>query len=275
MQALSAYNRRVRKPGLYVPSGVPKIDWMHPITLGLAGCWLPGIEPCYNLVNGVAAPRTGSHRSKLETYGPAADFAGGDANYFTVSPGAILAGQANFSIVAQAQARSVGEVNAGNPIYCERVAAGNAILKLNQANYGGLGGPLEFTYRNDGGTLLQYKPSGSTISDTGMHVFGLSKSNATGGVRMFNDGAMLGAATSWVSNDTLTSSPVYIAFEPADAKGWWGPISFVAVWKRALSDSEQASLSRNLFQFLIPCEAGLPVLHFASAFAAHRFFNVF
>lgn len=255
--------------GVIKPPGIPRIDWTNPITAGLAGVWVLGNGPVRNLVTGEMAVQGGTLTPKPYIAGMESYFQGQDgtaSNYYTVRNSKIIGGSLSWSVMAGAVITSGhtcnGTTNNGYDLYVERGTSGNDIIKLNVC----AGGPPYLgpgtTYRNDAGTLVQ--PGYNTVSpnDNGFHIYAATK-NGDGGSNNFipyQDGAVPtgscqhGCTLSWSTNDNFTDASVKatIGRDIANTnEGWPDGISFVYVWKTALTRTQVVSLSANPYQFLI------------------------
>lgn len=250
--------------GTIKPPGIPRIDWSNPLTVGLKGYWiLNGNAAVRNLVTGEAAVQSGTVTPSPTAAGIGANFHDQEAtasNYYTVHTGPILGGSANFSIVTGAilNTNHSCQTNAGEySIYAERAPTGMDIIKMAYCPGGVLAQSTPvFTYRNDGGTLVQ---PGSVLStaynDNKFHVSVASKHSNVGSnnVILYMDGKPF-ASANWTTDDHFTDSGILteIGRDPASTStGWGNYISFVAIYNVPLTQAQAISISKNPYQFLV------------------------
>lgn len=231
--------------GTIKPSGQPIIDINSPLSFGLTRMWmLDGQKLTNDLITGETSSQVGTISSSVGYQGKAAYFQGQNnakTNYYTVHTGAILGGSASWSIVAGTQllAAHSGNNAEAYAIYCERAASGNDILKLEvgkQANQT----QIVQVYRNDAATLIQ-NIGGSNLNDGKFHVLACTKNGSgSNNAIVYVDGVSK-ATASWNTNDTFTNAGLTstIGADIADnGSGWPDYISFVALYKRALTQQE-------------------------------------
>ncbi len=260
------------------PTGKVTIDWNNGLTHRMVGCWAfayPG--DISNLVNGRSGVIQGTLHDPIYTsnqYGPCWQGATfntqGTYNYIRTLPlgSTHLANNANFSVFVLVNRENASEGSVFNScIYAERAASGNNLLTLG-VDPSTSNTQLYFAYRNDAGSILLMR-SANNVVPQGRFVFvGLTKSNGTNGCRMFAGGALVQTATWGGANDTFTNANLAanIGRDETEPSSWAGKIGFVAIWTRALSDSEHLSLATRPWQFLISAEYEMPVLFSAPSF---------
>jgi len=147
----------------------------------------------------------------------------------------------------------------GNAIYSERAAIGNDIYKLSLAypsageNASNL--TVEFTYRNDGGTLLQRRMLAPNANNGADHIVALTKNGTAH--RVYFNGVAGPNTTAFGSSSTAFSNAGLGCVIGNDLGGgakaaWNGFIRLVLLYSRALSPVEIASLSANPWQAYEP-----------------------
>jgi hypothetical protein len=151
-----------------------------------------------------------------------------------VKSGVILAGQANFSILAWAKFNT-GAANQ-SVVYCERAAAGSDILKF-QADLGSGVNKLLFSYRDDAAVVNQV--TGNTlIKDGQWHPIAVTKAGTT--LKLYVDGR-LDKTSTLTTGDTLTNASMSsrigsdIASAGETMDGW---LAKVAVYRSTLTDTQ-------------------------------------
>lgn len=126
----------------------------------------------------------------------------------------------------------------GRAIYAERAASGNDIFKLDYSDDTSLGRPF-FTWRNDGGTLTQVRPSSGTYNNQWVTFDVVVAGTA---VTIYINGVSAGTGTVSTKNFTDAGLDSRIG---GDARGtaatWGGNISSVRIHSVALSASEIAA----------------------------------
>lgn len=245
--------------GRYKPTGIPIINWNDPRTLGLVKAFiLNGNMAPFDLVNFTVATATGTVTPRASHGGQNAYFQGQDnalTNYYTVKSGTILGGQASFSVIAGAALLSTHNTTGGGSytIYSERATSGNDILKLCMSTGTANTSPINFTYRNDAGTLIQPK-SASNSNDGLFHVYALTKNGSgSNNANVFTDGKNV-ATASWNTNDTFTNASIKstIGGDVGDTtSGYPDYIHFVYLYNISLSTAIISSLSADPYGFLI------------------------
>lgn len=149
---------------------------------------------------GLPGPEMGGDDRAAGYSGP-----GATPSYLLCKSGAILAGQSTFSIEAFIRTNQALDTG-GRPIYCERGASGNDILKLEIAPTPQGQGQCGLTYRDDAGHLSQ--PVAQTpVNDNRWHLVGVTCNIGTGAVAFYCDGRPDGTATLTAStNATMTNT---------------------------------------------------------------------
>lgn len=240
------------------PQNLIGIDWSNPITKGMEFCYLPGILT--NLVNRTSlATRRDTNTKTLGTaiYTPGTATTNG-VNV-TNGSGKLLGPLQQSSLIAFSSTTagliSVGSntdgliSTNGNAIYSERAASGNDIYKLCwSCDSNALTLYAEFTYRNDGGTLLQHRINIGR-KNNGIPIFSAVTKNGTA---HYVYCAGLGASGTFGSSSTAFTDAGLQRLINADlgdgTASWNGVTYFVIGFSRTLSINELNSLNKNPWQ---------------------------
>lgn len=218
---------------------------------GVTAFWLFGYGPPLNVIGPYPfIQTTGNPAHYSGPRGP--EYFGINSpnnNYWTVRTGAILGGKANFSIVAGARQNGNSGGNAAM-IYSERAASGNDIINL------GLAGStsnrrFSFTYRNDGGTLVN-PTNGLVMNANQYYVLGGSKS--TSAITQYVNG-LQDVTNAWSSNDNFTDANIIVNIgntqQNLGSSGWGAHIQFVCLFAWALSATDHLMFAVDPYQFLV------------------------
>ena len=165
------------------------------------------------------------------------------SNGLAVASGPLLGPLTNSTVIVIArQAATIGG-GGGAALYSERAAAGNDIYKLGITN--GVQA-AQFTYRNDGGTLLQQNTGATTLHVP--HFFAAVKngtSHTTWLDTLKTTGTFGSASTAFTDAGIVRS----LGFDQGDTTANWnGFIDLGAAWNRSLSAPELLSLQANPWQ---------------------------
>jgi hypothetical protein len=182
----------------------------------------------------------------------AASFDGASSEYVQAKAAAILASQADWTIETWVKAADGQDEH---PIYTERAASGNDILKL---EFGGTGtggasaGVITLTYRDDAGTLNRINTP-LAYDDNGWHHVAVTKDNTA--VVIYVDGVQRTTGT-LTATDTFTNSGLeaWIAGDKGGSGGsqyLTASVDEVAVYTSALT-------------------AGRVAVHYAAGFSSAR-----
>lgn len=237
------------------PSG-SQINWSNPLSDRLEGCWLMN-ERSGAIVRDHTGKNSGymSNFSTITWRDTYLNFTENQYGCVICKPsGNILSGKDKFTIMSLARTSAArgsgsGQIGTGgNSIYCERAASGNDILKQTMID-NSTNTQLEFTFRNDAGTLLQLRSNTAVLNDGKWHQFVCLKNS---GVHYIYIDGKYDNKGNYGGNNTFTNSNVCrISGDSADsASSWVGDISYVFLWSRALTSNEIRSLSQNPYQFI-------------------------
>lgn len=250
----------LRQPRTTQPQGPAQIDWGNPIARGLEFAILPGLRHDSALkVGGVYSFGVGTSAFGASMSAPGTD----RNNGIVLRSGQLLGPLQNSTVVAIARTtaaylygtngvESDGLIgSSGNALYCERGSSGNDIYKLGLAGLGDTVPAVEFTYRNDGATLLQQRVT-KLVNDGSSHFYAATKAGTSHSVFVDNlrsTGTFGSGSTAF----TDASNQMRIGSDQGDAQASWnGFIDVVMGWSRALSDAEIKSLSDNPWQIFAP-----------------------
>lgn len=248
--------------GILTPRRVV-IDWTHPITQGLIGCWVPGILPNASLVDGLIL----------------ANGSAPQANFMTAEGPSIRNNQANAGL----KSGTAPVAFRSNPmsIYWRGVAFGNP--STNTAVFG-VGshttatspfiGPATIAYSgnqlglwwNSGGvdtTILisASPPTANTVFSCGGTVPGANQtcfSYLNG--KNISSGAFGASAVTFT--DGLITYGVYSALETRFSNT---DMIMGCIWNRALSDDEHGYIHTNPYDFLMVVDLPFAALSFEQA----------
>jgi hypothetical protein len=175
-----------------------------------------------------------------------------------VGGGVQLGSLANSSVVAITSSTGAAAV------YCERAPSGNDIYKLELI---GGNGATQFTYRNDGGNLLQLQSPATGSVDQLPRLNVATKNGLSHAVYCYpvgNSGVAVSATGTFGSASTaFTNAGIVrsIGYDAADSTANFnGRLDFVAGWTRALSVTEIESLRANPWQIFRAPEDGFIAL---------------
>lgn len=173
-------------------------------------------------------------------YGAELLFATTQAVQVTPSGTPILAGLANWTIIAIARTASTSDPN-GLALYTERGTTGNDLLKLQRADTSTNASLNTFglIYRDNAGILNRIGSIG-VITDDKYHHFAITKAGTA--IRLYLDGVFNNSGT-LTAGDTMTDATLrgVIGADPSTSTdGWVGPIVGVWLYQRALSDADIA-----------------------------------
>jgi hypothetical protein len=174
-----------------------------------------------------------------ESFNSALSFNGSTA-YVLLKSGTILAGLTNFTISGWVSTTSTG------PIYSERAASGNDILKLEVDAGVGHIGELSLVYRDDAGTLNQVR-SGKIINDGAMHHVVVTKSGTA--ISFYVDNISQTGGTLTATNTfTNASMETRVGADKGDSSVWWnGTIDDVSIYNAALSSGNVGNLYNHTY----------------------------
>ena len=225
----------------------------HPLNQGCVAWWLTlphtqGTATWFDLMgsyHGTLTNMSNANNGWRPTHRPGAyrhvllDGVSTTSGYVQCRSSAILSGKSNWVIAAWVKTTS-SYANT-RPIYCERGATGNDILKMDSNISPTLVG-FGVTYRNDAGNLIQLfgaTPMNDGIWHRGMLVF-------TGtAFSVFFDGRLDATAT-WASSNTLTDAvQCRIGSDAGDSSNnFQGEIDGVKLWTgNLLAISNQAAFA--------------------------------
>jgi hypothetical protein len=232
------------------------IFWGNPITRGLVFAYLPGrlsdASGRYGMVSIDAPTRVALRGSSILV-----DGASGHAGLTLSTSAPLLGPLAECSVIALA-ATTKTIPTSGCALYSERSASGNDIFKLEAVQDVSSGAiRSQFTYRNDGGTLLQVQGTGIPVNmNDGKSRFYAAiraANGATNNHKCWSDRYLNSATQSGGLAFTNASCNRLIGSDIADSSATWGGlIHLVAGWNRALTDLEIASLYNNPWQLFAP-----------------------
>lgn len=186
-------------------------------------------------------------RLNIRNYPSCLSFPGASSSYVLLKSGTILAGSTNFTITAWINFSASGSPAAYSPpIYCERASTGNDILKFNFGASNGINrGKLEFTYRDDAGTLTQVRSTNSLNFNGWNHVV-LVKAGTD--YTFYVNGASAGSGT-FSTSDTFTNSGMEsrIGGDRADSTNSLckGRLCDMALFTTNLSDTDISAMYLN------------------------------
>lgn len=253
-----------RSSRLSQPTGPVEVDWQNVYARGIEFAYIPGFSRDLTRKSGA-----------IQTVGAGTTFVGGTMvtpgtnrnNGLILATGALLGPMQNSTVLAIANTLAANIIltggsetdgaigTGGNALYSERASTGNDIYKLGLAAVAGPSLSAEFTYRNDGATLLQQRVDiGIASTDGRMLAIAAVKSGTAHSV-YGNAVSSVGTFGSTSSAFTNASIQRRIGSDIADANGAWnGRILLVAGWSRALSADEIAELRDNPWQLFRPVQ---------------------
>lgn len=244
-----------------------RANWANPLTRGLEFLFAPGLlTDAAGKIQ--AAPVIAG---TVRRYGGSIRVSGATGtNGVTVGAGGLLGPLANSTAVGIARHVTGANINAsGNAIYSERdTAGGNDIYKLGCVSSTGLRG--QFTYRNDGGNLLQLNTAtaDARLSDSAWKFYAARKNGTTHDV--YYQG-LTGNGTFGSASTAFTEAAVSrgIGYDPGDTDPQWdGEIALVAGWSRTLEVSELYEIRRDPWQLFVPISRKVYSFGTASGFQA-------
>ena len=180
-------------------------------------------------------------------------------DYVLVKSGTIAATAENCTVTAWFST-TTSNTAGGRTIYCERASSGNDIFKLDYGDNTTQSAPF-ITWRNDGGSLTQVRPSVSGYSDGLWHHAAFTISGTS--VKLFIDGAQGGSGTISTKNFTNSGLESRIGSDKASSPNTWRDhIGGISIYNRALQPSEirlLCSLGRGGIFQKRPGFVGMPV----------------
>jgi hypothetical protein len=227
------------------PQQGAQIDWANPLTRGLAFAYVPGVP--WDLVGKFGGAQISGGATRQ---GGSLLVSGAASNGLNLGSGAVLGSLQNSSVVVVAGVTTAN----GKALYCERAASGNDIYKLEIA---GAFGSAQFTYRNDGGTLLQTNTAAAGAVDGAQRLFAITKNGTAHAVYCGPIGTTstaptlsatgtIGSGSTAFSNAGIVRSVGYdVADSSANASGH---MDLVLGYARTLQPDEIASLRANPWQ---------------------------
>ena len=125
------------------------------------------------------------------------------SGYLQVNNGPVLIRGSEWLIAASVKANAAS--GRDRAIYVERGSSGNDILKIEIRDSSAVSDPscLRVTYRDDGGTLLQYAGD-KVIADGSWHSVGAYRRGNS--IVLFADGRQTKLSASWGGSDTFTDT---------------------------------------------------------------------
>ncbi len=237
--------RRKRGAQLAPPIGIDRTNYF--VTRGISAFWLLGFgRPLDVIGNFNQAIPVGTRSIFACSVGFGETGNSSSTNYWTVSNGPIIAGKANWSIVAGIF-NPQASPTAAACIYSERATSGLDILTLGCFNNTL---KLVCTYRNDAGTLVN--PSTGKLLNAAFHVVGVSKTPAN--VIQYADGQK-DVTTAWNTNDNFTNAGVSTWIgntqQGTSTSAWGGGLLFVGIFPWALTTVDHFAFAADPWQFLI------------------------
>jgi hypothetical protein len=213
----------------------------HPINPASGGKLPDYVAPTPDRVD-VVPPTLGAAGAIFGDSNTAVTFGG--TNHVVGSTGAIVGAATTWTVEAWLKT-SAAFASQGRPIYCERAASGNDILKLECLE---VSAPTQamITYRNDGGTLLRVRGV-TTVNDGAWHHIVAVRNGSA--VTLYVDGASDATGT-WSGSNTFTN-PVeaWIGQDKGDGiANLIGTADEVAVYTAALTGAQiLANYNRGKF----------------------------
>ena len=251
-----------RSTRLSQPQGPVEVDRQNELAAGLEFSYIPGFSRDLNRKYGA-----------VQTVGAGTSFLNGTMvtagtsrnNGLVLATGALLGPLQNSTLLAIVNTRagltiaggseSDGLIGAGgNAIYSERASTGNDIYKLALAATAGPSLNAEFTYRNDGATLLQQRAVITGSNDGRQLAVAAVKSGVSHSVYC-NEVSTSGTFGSGSSAFTNANIQRRLGSDVADVNSAWnGQILLVVGWSRALSSDEIAGAISNPWQLFRPVQ---------------------
>jgi hypothetical protein len=244
------------------PRGPVEVDRQNLLADGIEFAYIPGFGRDLN----------GKHGS-IQSVGPGTSFLNGTMvtpgagrnNGLILASGALLGPLQNSTVLAVVNTRA-GLVSGigieadgligsgGNAIYSERAPTGNDIYKLSLTALTGPTLNAEFTYRNDGATLLQQRAVISGYNDGRQLAVAAVKNGTAHSVycESISSTGTFGSASSAFTNANIQRR---LGSDAADVTSAWnGQILLVVGWSRALSVFEIAEVKANPWQLFRPVQ---------------------
>jgi len=243
---------RLEMPSLLLPNQKPtgpvNIDWSHPYTKGLVGCWLMD-ENNIDL--------TGNNH--------------GRDNGTIIRDAGIWGMQSQVADGTSAQRIDFDQIREDNPLSCVKnneisiyafafhpsTASGLFPRIINKSTSGSgtngyqfsLDANLDkFEFSVDGSTAI----SSSGIGNNKWFGLGVSAKSGTGGVRFFLNGDFWNAQNLTFTIPTTATDASLLNWTHAAGRGWEGGVVVIMVWNRMIPDHWHRSIHNNRYQFLIP-----------------------
>jgi hypothetical protein len=244
-----------------IRAGIPRIDWHHPLTFGLVGCWLPGLTRGYDLTDN-CSPMAYSTSGTIQSFGSEIEgsvLPGGqtttEGNIYSVVAPSVFKGWNNFSLYY----RGVLHGTAGNQFnYLLYIAFdnGNAtppyeICSIGDPNSAGALTTVSVNWNNSGG-----EQKGTGVDFTGNSLISCLGTLTVGGNNiLYRDGLQV-ASNAW--NTGGTGQATTSATTAIQINGWTfggrfaSPSCYMAcAWNRTLSAAEAQYLDADPYGFLI------------------------
>lgn len=239
------------------PQQGAQVDWTHPLSWGLAGCWLVDEGPPKALVdiasNQPVGTVTGTPLISTSPYGPAINF--GTGNYFTVTR---KKGPAN-----QASAWSFAAL-----VYVPSIATTQCLIQYGEVtdtNFTlgmGLDTAGNITLLSDG--FSSTTQVGPAIKTNAWYFIGMQQLNVSSrmgfanGVFSFNTQTRSSSATAGgLVIGTTFRNAAHVA-----GTDWLGLAACIYSWSRALTMADFVNLYREPFAFITQPAPKRPFAHF-------------
>lgn len=228
------------------------LDQGHPLSQSLAMFVIPG-NGAIDLESGKIPISQTGYGTVASPYGPAANFTTATSNglnygnYFCVP-----SNSTTYSIVVLAAPTSTARVSAPFVQY-DQLGSGNTQIDFmfNATSAGSASaGAFAFLEYSSGNKATADSSAGAI--DGKWHLFGVSRGISSGVSRLFLDGVQSGADGTSLSGSTQSGTPVMVC--GGKNRDWATdyPVMFVAVWGRALSNTEHFALAANPWRMFYP-----------------------
>ena len=244
----------LREPNLLVPGKKPvgsvKIDWTHSLTRGLVGAWV------------------------LSDWSQLTDLTGNNNGSETGTGSAITVGHdihgkyLRNNNTSSTRRIDLGSIPSTNPLSCNvnnetsvyvfsyiNVSASNSFPRWIDKSSGGSAANGWAFYIDNGAPATTLSIGGinfvkGTVSSSGL--FGAGVSASSGDPRFFIDGLLVSTDNRSFTLPTTTTNAALLNWNHSTDREYEDPVYCIYVWDRKISDIEQLSIHRDMYQFLIP-----------------------
>lgn len=225
----------------------------HPLAFGLALFQFPG-DSNINLVNGMVPLASTGYNAVATPYGPAASMTSAAANNIKVSAGEIIThGSTEFTIACLAAPTSVAARTNVFTQYDENSTNNQQLqFAMNSDNSGSASAGQFALYVYDAGNRTQMASNPGSGPDGNYHLFMCWTSRIGGSTtgNIFLDGVSVKQSITGTSPGPFSQTgPTMLCGSPNTQNRTANyPVTFVAVWNRALTDDQAESFSADPYQ---------------------------